>query len=169
MKLLGMVLIVLAGLGCGLRILGARRRHADMLRSCFDLVCRMEAELGSRATATPELLQLCSQQISGDAAAFCRLVGARMAALGTLRFEQIWREGAKNALPQLSKEEQREFCELGTVLGRYAVEEQVAALERCRAYLDSRMEWVWTRYLAERKLAMALPLSGALFIILVLA
>lgn len=168
MKGLGVCLILASGFCCGLNALRLRGQRMDMLRTLCDMLSRMEAELGSRSPSTPELFLRLLPSSKGAAALFCETVGKRLPFLGTMSFEQIWTAAARETLPLLTREEQTEFFRLGAVIGRYAVSDQVAALRCCRQLLQAGLDQARAEYPAERKLALALSLSGALFLVIVL-
>lgn len=126
MRLLGAVLVVLAGVLMGLQ------RAAELRRTVQDraALCRMleglSYELGRFRTPLPEVFSGLCAQSEGVALSLCRAVSRRMNG-EQAAFSAAWAE--ETAL--LPPREREILAPLSGVLGRYGTEEQLPALERC--------------------------------------
>ena len=117
----------------------------------------LEFELGRFRTPLPELFEKLSAQLDGEAADLCRRVRKGLDGLGRREVDEIWRE----ALGALPVRERRILLPLGTVLGRYGAEEQLAAVSACRAEMD-RARAAAEDALRERgRMYIGVPAAGA--------
>lgn len=126
MRLLGAVLIVLAGVLMGLQRAAALRRTVQDRAALCRMLEGLSYELGRFRTPLPEVFSALCAQSEGVALSLCRAVGDRLNG-EQAAFSVAWAEG----ISFLSPREREILAPLGCVLGRYGTEEQLPALERC--------------------------------------
>ena len=168
MKLLGAGIVLLAALGIGLLLRQERRRHLASLRELVEALRLMEGELGLRRAPMAELLTTVAEQSEPGAALFCRCLSLSLTRLGEQSFASLWRECVDRCLPELAEAERQELRQLGQILGRFELSRQLGGLESCRMRLQLRLEQEEARYLREKKLLLALPLSFACLLVLLI-
>ena len=132
MRLTGAALLTAAGVLAGLLCEGELRARAARLESLCRMLERMAFELGRFCTPLPALFDRLAGQLDGEAAALCGRVRRGLEQLGERDMAGIW----TGALAPLPAGERRLLLPLGQVLGRYGAEQQLQAIESCRADLE---------------------------------
>lgn len=140
MKLGGAVLVLLGCALAGRQYALSRRGELRCLGALCEALQRMEAELSARGLPLPELIALLARETAAPASAYFAQLSGRLSDLGERSFHDLWRETAKDSLSPLSPAEREAFCALGAALGRYPLEEQKAAIRRCRERLAARRD-----------------------------
>ena len=155
----GALAILLASLSLGLNELRERRRHLESLR-------RLCSANGNPLADVFRELRLRSED---EARRFFSLLSEAFVLLDKMSFPEIWREAALRCFPDLTSTETAELLHLGSVLGKYELSRQCAAVSRCAAFLQGECERLSERCRSESKLLFTLPVSlGVLLIILLL-
>lgn len=164
MRLIGAVLIVLAGLAAGImkaRSLNELDRTYTALISALGL---MKSEISSRSAPLDEVMQTVSAAVTGDTGRFINRVIASFPRLGDEMFSAIWSGAAELCLRELPPRAMAGIKALGGSLGRYDSVMQCAALDRCMADIAAEREALRAA-LCENK-RMYVGLGGAVGLIL---
>ena len=159
MKLSGAILILLGCLLAGGQYARSRRRELQCLTALCAALERMEGELSARALPLPELIALLAEESASPASAFFAKLNEQLSALGERSFRELWQNAARCALSPLSSRERDCFSELGAALGRYPLEQQTAAIRRCRELLSVRRETCARRLRDDLRLGWGLSAS----------
>ena len=168
-RLLGALCVLASCVSMGAAACAEKRRRLNTLDELTAALRRMRAELASHARPTAELCRLLAESSAGETETFFALLLRSLDQLGERPFYVLWREAAFRALRSLREEERQSLERLGDSLGRYALEEQVSAVESCLAALDSARERARAELPVQRKLTLGLALSaGAMLTILLL-
>ena len=165
----GALAILLASLSLGLNELRERRRHLESLRRLCSALSLLEAELGTNGNPLADVFRELRLRSEGEARRFFSLLSEAFVLLDKMSFPEIWREAALRCFPDLTSTETAELLHLGSVLGKYELSRQCAAVSRCAAFLQGECERLSERCRSESKLLFTLPVSlGVLLIILLL-
>lgn len=127
MRLFGAALLAAAGLLLGLLAADELQRRVRRRESLGLLLERMAFELGRFKTPLPAVFAELTQ-LDGEAGALCRRVSEGLERLGQQTMPAIWAQ----AVQPLPAVERAILTPLGSVLGRYGVEEQLRALSAAR-------------------------------------
>lgn len=166
----GAVLILLAGLSAAWRLTREQDKRLRALRSLALSLQHLHAELSLRLTSLPELAELLAQTAQGTAGRFFSTLYEKLQELGEKSFVLLWQESAQSALPELSGEDRAIWLRLGETLGRYELEEQLSAIELCRAELEYRAKALAEALPGRKRLAYGLlGTAGALLSIILLS
>lgn len=159
MKLAGALLALFGSLLAGRQYASGRRRELAGLDSLCAALTVMESELSLRASPLTVLIPLLARESGEPAAAFFSLLADGMGALGERSFRELWQESAFRSLSALREPELRAVLDLGTALGRYALEQQTEAIRHCRSLLASRKEVAGSRLGDDLRLSWGLSAS----------
>lgn len=166
-NLAGAALILLASLGFALGLVRTKKRGFEALRALDEALERLYAELSLRQTSLPELTALLAQSASGAACAFFRTLDELLSELGERSFSVLWHEALKT-LPELDGAELDALERLGGALGRYALDEQLAAVADCRARLGRSLRERGDSLKEHRRLAYGLCLTAGFLLCILL-
>ena len=169
MKLLGIGSMLLASLGFGLVSLSEKRERMGCLRDLCAALVLFRAELGSTRVPLPRLIHELCGKARGQAACFLRTLDASLEKLGERSFCELWEAAANETLPLLTLEEREALNQCGKLLGRFSLEEQLAALDEMQRRFASALDREQQVYREDKKLRLWLPTAaGALLVILLL-
>ncbi|MCR5664802.1 MAG: stage III sporulation protein AB [Oscillospiraceae bacterium] len=169
MKLLGALAVMAACVSAGVRLNRERAEELALLRELCRGVERVHAELATSLRPLPELCAQLGGELSGAAGAFFRSLAESMPALSQQSFFELWQSAAGRSLSALAPEERSALLQLGQALGRFELQEQLGACERCRESLADAAAERKERSRNERKLTLALSgAAGALLCLLLL-
>ncbi len=169
LRLLGAMLVMSA---CFAAAQGRNRRCAqelDTLRQLERALELMSAELSLRLTSLPELLKRLEKNSHGPVGRFFGGVAASMERLGELPFAELWNAALERNFTELDGSAAEALRALGSVLGRYELEAQLAAAADCRARLHALAEEKSAALQEGRRLSLGLSAAfGGLVCILLL-
>lgn len=148
--------------------LAEKKRGIALLAALCGALDRMYAELSSALTPLPGVIAQAGVDCGGPASSFFSQILQGFEALDERDFRQIWEEAAKKHLKELGEENLCILVELGSWLGRYTLEEQLAALDRCRRGLRESYNSRRASYQSERKLAYGLSFAAGCFLTILL-
>jgi len=126
----------------------------------------MRAELDTSASSMEEILAAVKDILVPPAAAFVHMMAESMGRLGEDSFESLWRQALDYCFPQLDAAVAKSVRQLGNVLGRYELSQQLRELDNAIIITAKRAEELSARLPSEKRLA--LGLSGALGLMLVI-
>ena len=148
--------------------LAEKKREIALLAGLCGALDRMYAELSSALTPLPGVIAQAAVPGSGPASSFFFQLLHGFESLDERDFRQIWEEAAKKHLKELRAEDLSALVELGSWLGRYTLEEQLAALDRCRQSLRESCNSRRASYQSERKLSYGLSFVAGCFLTILL-
>lgn len=131
-RLLGALLVTLAGLGAGGEAARRMKRRGQSLEELAFALGLLAFELESFCRPLPELCCRLSGETKGAAGTLFAGLCRAMAADKNAGFSACWQE----ALAPLGAAERELLLPLGSVLGRYGADEQRQALLLCRRRLE---------------------------------
>ena len=164
MRLIGAVLIVLAGLAAGImkaRSLNELDRTYTALISALGLI---KSEISSRSAPLDEVMRTTSGASSGAAGSFIKKVSADFSRLGEETFRDIWSGAAALCLRELPPRAMASVKALGGSLGRYDSVMQCAALDCCMTDIAAEREALRAALCEDKR--MYVGLGGAVGLIL---
>lgn len=168
MKILGMGAIISAFFLFSLCM--TERRKAEI--NCLAELCAglelIRAELGTRLTPMPALLELLKDRCGGEAGTFFRAVSTALPLLEEKDFSSLWNMAADEVLRSLSQRELDTVKKVGTVLGKYELSEQLRVIGSCLTELKTSEEKLREAYPQSRKLFFGVSAAAGGFIIILL-
>ena len=145
-----------------------RRREIACLRSLCCSLDRIHAELSCALIPLPVLMERLAEDGNNDAALFFSQVHKALDQLDEKEFSRIWADAAERNLKQLQSAEYQEVVELGQWLGKYTLDEQLIALERCASVLRQRRDRCCEVFAEERKMSYGISLALGCFLSMML-
>lgn len=139
-----------------LRLLGAMSASLELLRG----------EITARLTPLPDCAELLAKRGPAEARQFYVNLCAALPALGEREFAELW--AAALETQPLSAEARGALEDLGRSLGRYDAASQGAAIDRCRAALESEYARLRGSAADEARLRVGLALSAGLALAVIL-
>ena len=169
MKQLGMGIVLLASLSLGVVELLGKRERLRCLRELCDALALFRAGLADTRAPLPRLTQETGKKARGRAGLFFHALEEKLLSLGTYSFSELWGQAVDETMTPLTPEERESMRCCGVMLGRFALEEQLAALDQLQRQLENIFTAEQRRYRDEKKLSLWLPTAaGALLVILLL-
>ena len=168
MRLVGLLSLMAAALGAGvcyLRALGRELRYMQGL--CLGMRA-LRAELALRLSPMRELLLLASERSNRETARFFLAAADAVCKLDERGFPELWTEACRRTLGALSADNRRDLEQLGLSLGRFGLEDQLAACDR---WLSRAEEWIDRQreaYPERRRLALGLGAAAGAFLCLLM-
>lgn len=164
MRLTGAALLMAAGLLTGLRMADRLQKRCALRTELERMLALMAFELGRFRTPLPQLFEKLSAGLEGEALTLCCRMTSGLDRLGERTLDGIWAE----ALEPLPPPERKILLPLGNVLGRYGAEEQLRAVESCRAAME-RSQCEAQAALRERgRMYVGLSAAGAAVLVVLL-
>ena len=163
-KLLGLSLLLAAALVFSSQRLSEGKRRAAVLDSFCALLTHMHGILENQAPPMTELLEALSCCCEGDARTFALLLRQGMGRLGGVSFRELWHEALTACTSEPDMEMLRELDALGSVLGRYDLETQCAAIEDCLSSLLRSREQLKASLPQSGRLTFGIALCAALLL-----
>ena len=157
MRLAGAALLTAAGMLAGLLQEERLRDRAERRESLCRVLDMMEFELERFRTPLPALFEKLSEQMDGDAGAFCEKVAEGLRKRQERDMAGIWR----SALQTLPASERKLLASLGGVLGRYGAEEQLRALAACARDMERARDEAREEARRKGRLWVGLSAAGA--------
>ena len=166
--MIGAILILCCSVSIGISNLVDRQRRINCLRQICAALDTLRGELGEKCQPLPDAFRQLRSCCGKETLRFISFIADGFSLLGERSFYEIWQEGVLSCLPQLSREEKNELIPLGSVLGRYELSQQSAALSYSASSL--REEWKRQKMLLqkERKLCLGIPMALGILLILLL-
>lgn len=144
-----------------------KRRVAAVEELCCALE-QLRAELDVRLSPLPMLMEELAMRTSGCAAIFFAALRDSLAELGDKSFAALWKDAVEENLGSLSHEDAQAILALGSVLGRYELADQLAALDRCSLELRASAVRRRSQMPQDRRLCYALLTAGGCFLAIIL-
>lgn len=169
-KVLGMVFILVAGVGRGLRYGRQQRQRLEQLRQLQQLIQLLQGEIKYQCSTLPEAFEHCGRQIDSVCGRWLLETGKRLNYMEGIGFGEIWEQQLnvlqeRTALNAGHIEDLRRF---GNQLSYPDKETQLGALEIYQQRLREQ-EGNLTRELpVKMKLGTTLGLLAGVFLVIVL-
>ena len=168
MRPVGALLILGACLAISAVGIRERRGRLRTLDGLDAALCLMEAEIGSRAAALPELAGFLATRCPGGAARFFQQLSGSLDALGEQTFYSLWVFCVRQALPELKETERQPLLELGRSLGRYSLDCQTKAIRLCRERIRQEAAAARESFARDSRLIWGLSFAGGAFLLILL-
>ena len=138
MKILGALLIVIAGGAMGAYRSEKLKKRAELLRSMTGALVIMRQEICTYLTPMRELAEKLAERSDDGTGVFFSKLSEGLNGLGDRQLGEIWTEAVSNTAELcLTAEETAELCRLGWELGRFAAEQQEQAITACIGRMES--------------------------------
>lgn len=157
-----------ACLGISAGLTREMRRELKTLEDLYTGVRVMRAELAARLCPTRELTLLAAERTAGETALFLRSVAEGLSELEQKSFCEIWRGACRTGLHSLTNENRERLEALGDTLGRYGLDEQLAALDRFLLQTDEEIRKLREKFPERRRLSFALSAAAGAFLCLLI-
>ena len=167
-KLFGAVFAIAACLMAGNSYYISKRVHCRSLDAMCLMLRLMRSELSTLGADLRCVLESIAPRLETPASDFALLLSQSMDMLGQQSFEKLWTDCAATCLTALEGEELWALGELGAVLGRYELSQQLCALDACAERLCSMQEKAQSQLTAQRKLSLGLPAAFGIMLVIVL-
>lgn len=169
MKLIGFLLIVLSSVGCGFCFNTAKAHRLNDLTSFSVLLEHMQAELMSRYSTLPFIVEKMQLILEGKALEFCQKLSLGLEQLGSESLEDIWCRCLHGTETNLNQIELSALASIPQVLGKYDVENQAATIATVNKLLISSIEKEQRQLPQYKKTALGISASiGAMFAVLLI-
>ena len=168
MKILGVLTVIGSCLGIGWGWVRAQRQEMLALQALARGVRAIRAELAGRLCPTTELLSCAAERAGEDAEVFFRSCAESMQELNDKCFAELWTEACRTNLAILSEDNRSQLEALGATLGRYELDEQLAACDRYLRSCDEAADARKARLPEQRRLCFALSGSAGIFLCLLI-
>ena len=165
---LGAITILCCSAIIGVLNVVERQRQIKCLQQICTSLAILRGELEAKCQPLPDVFrELCSRS-GRETFRFFSFVSAGFALLEERSFFEIWQEGVLTCLSQLSREEKNELIPLGSVLGRYDLPHQSAAIQRAISRLQEELDRQEKVCQKEKKLYLGIPTAMGILLIIML-
>ena len=168
MKIPGVLAVICAFLSLGTIRLRAMKEEISCTKALIAGLFVLKSELAARLCSMQELLHKASQASSGEAAAFFQEAADRLEDPSEAAFSDLWSALCRSMLPSLSETLRTELETLGRSLGRFDLDDQLAACDRMLSAADRKLLEITRRYPEQRRLTMTLCGCAASFLCLLI-
>ena len=168
MKILGILAVVGSCIGIGLTSIGAVRQEIRTLEGLAQGIHCIRAELSSRLCPMQELLMTAERQAGPYVCAFFHSCADALTELNSKCFAELWSNACCAFLPALSENERIALEVLGATLGRYELDEQLAACDRYLRSCEDAAEKLRLKLPEQRRLSLALSTAAGVFLCLMI-
>ena len=167
MKIIGAMIVIGACLSIGQRRVNAVRRELCTVSALIYGVRVMRAELTSRLCPMDELLRKAAEHAGPEAEAFFLRCAESLSKLNENSFSDLWSDACGTIL-SITAEDRRQLELLGESLGRYELDEQLAACDRYLRDAGVEVQKLRVKLPELRKLSLALSGAGGVFLCLLI-
>ncbi len=167
-KLLGVLLVVCAGVGAGFIQPCSMNQRIRLLEQLEQDLCYMGSELNSSRMSIPELMEVMQEQCGCCTKPLYTAVRLRMAEDGAAAFEDAWKVAVKQYCSILTDGERKKLCSLGLVLGRYLLEDELTAVYDVQEYICKALTMEKEEYRNKSKVSVSLGAAFGAFLAIVL-
>ena len=167
MKFIGLLAVIGSCLGIGWIKINAVRLEIRTMDALLRGVRVIRSELSGRLCPMRELLLLAAAE-AGEDCDFFLVCADRMEELNRKSFSSIWSETCRSCLKGLSEENLRTTDSLGSTLGRYEMDVQLAACDRYLRSCEQSLKELRYRLPEQRRLTLALSSATGIFLCLLI-
>lgn len=168
MRMLGAVLILLSSFLFALQILREKKERIRALIELGHSLKLMRGELTLHASPLPDLLNTVARLSAGVSERLFREMAEALDRLGEESFAGLWREKVLLCCRCLPSEAREELIRLGSILGRFSLEDQLQGLERCSQVFSCKTEELDRSLFSFRRMTCGLCFSGGAFLVIIL-
>ena len=166
-KLIGAALILFSCIMTASIPIYTMKQRLIFLSEFRSVLLRMSAELRMNLLSIPDLIEIVSSACGAAVHPILTAVEQDYNLNGPVCFRESWCYHVKEKGSLLTLEEQESLCNLGTVLGQFSLEDELAALEQAAACLQLGYTETREKYTALRRVAM--NFGGVIGLIIVIA
>ena len=143
--------------------------RVNFLKNMIIMLNQIKRELQTNLWSVSDMLNNIHDIDCDCINAFINHVKFKIEQNGAAEFSMCWNESAKQSLKYLSAEEKMTILQLGEILGRYSLDEQVTALEKAIHIFEISYESASETYRTNSKYSLCIGVSvGAIVTILLL-
>lgn len=168
MRLFGAICVMLAVSAFAYSLISNEKRALRCLGTLCCALERMRAELTTRLCPTQDLLHEAANTTEGETAQFFFQILEGMDSLTTKSFAELWQEAVETSFSLLPETEKNALITLGGSLGRYALEEQLSAIDRFLLVGQAAFQARRAALPDKRRLIVALCETAGIFLCLLL-
>ena len=168
MKIPGVLAVICAFLSLGTVRLRAMKEEISCTKALIAGLVVLKSELNARLCPMQELLYAAAQASGGEAAAFFQEAADRLGEPAEDGFSDLWAGLCRSMLPSLSEPLRAEMETLGRALGRFDLDDQLAACDRMLSTADRQLNEITRRYPEQRRLTLTLCGCAACFLCLLI-
>jgi len=128
---IGAICLVLSGAVFANIKVSQLKLRTDVLSSMISSLLWIRSEISTNLTPVTELVQCLAADAHPSVRPFFQAVHEQIDAYGIPYFAQCWQRAVQIHCEALSEDEFRVLCDLGGILGRYGVQEENTAIDRC--------------------------------------
>lgn len=168
MRIVGIIAIVASCLAIGRMRVKSFKEEMRILDALSKGIQVMRAELSCRLCPMEELLSMAAGQAGTEAASFFHTCADGLSALSEKSFAQVWTEACRKKLSMLSEENFSQLAALGASLGRYELDEQLAACDRYLLCTEDKLKSMREKLPEMQRLSLALSAAAGVFLCLLI-
>ncbi|MDO4815391.1 MAG: stage III sporulation protein AB [Bacillota bacterium] len=140
MRVFGAVVLVLALTSIGICKAIEFRKCLTVMHDLILMLDSVKSELCTSRTPMNRIIQRIEQNSRGEVNRFAGSLLASMDRLGEAEFSSLWRDTATDVFGVLPQDCITELSELGTCLGRYDMDMQLEAIDRCKHKISNNID-----------------------------
>lgn len=166
LKLFGVFLIILAGMGMGFEKSAQLTRREKYLTELIQMVLLLSGEIRCSNASLADAFRQISRKLSGEFKELAKELSTELSRAGGASFGEIFRGcvTGKAVYTGLSGEEQAAFLEIGNHLGYLDREMQLSQLALCREELERLRKELRTEMSGKKKIYRGLGLFGGMLL-----
>ena len=168
LKVFGALMLVCGCTGIGVLQVNQMDRRIKTLRALEAALAVIEREMAFRIPLLEELLSSAAQSAEGQTKSFLSLCVIELNKNLDRPFYEIWKQAAHKHLADLRKNDLDPILALGSILGKYAGEEQRKAIEQTRAVLSQVLSDALLERNSQSKVYRALGVTAGAFLVILL-
>ena len=168
-KLLGSMIIMFSSVTLSMISLYQHQYRIIVLRDFLQDFRFLHNELSSNLSSVPELMAFLSQKGGKTTKNAYQNIYKGLTVHAVALFQEDWLHNMKQYRKYLSSEEYNLLITIGYVLGKYILEEQLAALNNCTRLFEESLSIEKNIYPEKKKLCLGIGTSiGTLLVILLI-
>lgn len=170
LKIIGSVCVLFGCSALGFYFVSQMKKRLQELSFLRKLLFLMEGEIRHGLKSLPEIMIAMKQKCSGEWALFFQIVGRRMLEERNEPLAVIWKNVMLEALQvtSLSREQKKEWEELGNNLGYLDREMQLVLLQISQEHFGDFIEEERERYKKHARLYQTLGVMSGIFLVVIL-
>jgi len=167
-KAAGAIMILVCSICVGYRETVKLKKHSLNLKCIRSALFRMRSELALYPISLPDLTDRLINSCDDPLRNFACNLKDGLPLLGTNSFSEIWIKAAESVNLGLRGDEAQVFKELGSSLGRYEVDEQIAAIKYAETRFDEFITRAESKQNRESRLRVSYAVAAGAFVIMIL-
>lgn len=167
-KLFGAAAALAACLMAGNQYYMCEKNRYNAIKSCRIMLSLIRSELSTSSADISIILKNICGRLSTPAHGFALLLTKEMDMLGQIPFQDIWDKALVQCFAILGQYEKNIIKELGGIIGKYELEQQLEALDCAVSRLSDEEKCCYEQLKPRQKLSFGLSGAMGLMLIIVL-